>query len=478
MRTKKTASDRSNETYYRVSDGKGGPSNFPPVEWAPVESLRPNPKNARTHSKKQIRQIAQSICTLGFLNPVIVDDQNMILAGHGRFEAARLVGLAHVPILRFSHLTEAQKRAYAISDNRIAEQAGWDRQLLSVELGELADLLPTKGFDISLTGFKTSEIDILIAPRAKPRSAVEEVAPRPPRNPISRPGDLWLLGGHRLLCGDAQNADDFGRLMDGAFAVAVFCAPPSALAESAVRRGMTPLGSTSDSVEVSPEQYRGFLSKMLGNAARVSSKGGIHFVCIDWRRVGDLMEVGRKLYDEMLNLVVWNKTNASPGSPYRSQHELIGVFRLGREPRQDNTELRHFGRNRSDVWTYPAPRTVGKNRAAAPAAGPAHIPVALVADALLDCAAKGEVVLDPVAGSGATIIATEKVARVAYGLEREARFVDVAIQRWQRITNREATLAGDGRSFATIVESRASPEVAPSQLKAVGDAKSLAITTP
>ena len=208
-----------------------GPSNFPPVEWAPIESLRPNPKNARTHSKKQIRQIAQSICTFRFLNPAIVDDQNMILAGHGRFEAARLEGLAHVPILRFSHLTEAQKRAYAISDNRIAEQAGWDRQLLSVELGELADLLPTKGFDISLTGFETPEIDILIAPRAKPRSAVEEVAPRPPRNAISRPGDLWLLGGHRLLCGDARNADDFGRLMDGAFAVAVFCAPPSALAD-------------------------------------------------------------------------------------------------------------------------------------------------------------------------------------------------------------------------------------------------------
>jgi DNA modification methylase len=176
----------------------------------------------------------------------------------------------------------------------------------------------------------------------------------------------------------------------------------------------------------------------------------------------------------MLDLIVWDQTNAGPGSPYRSQHELIGVFRVGQEQRHHKSESQSVGRNRSNVWTYPDPKTTGKSRVAAPAAYPTSIPVALIADALLDCTAKGEIVVDQFAGSGATILAAEKVGRIAHALEREARFVDVAIQRWQRMTNREAMLAGDGRSFATIAESRASPEVAPRRLNAVSDAETTA----
>ena len=415
----------------------------------------------------------QSLTPFGFLSPAVVDDQNMILAGHGRVEAARLEGLTHVPIHRFSHLTDAQKRAYAIADNRIAEQAGWDRQLLSVELGELIDLLPTESLDISVTGFEMPEINLLMAGRAKSKSAPEDVVPPAPRNAVTRPGDLWLLGDHRLLCGDARSAVDFDRLMEGALAAAVFCSPPSMLVGSAVHRGrIEPLGCAPDSAEMSTEQYREFLSETLGNAVRVSAQGAIHFVCMDWRRVSDLIEVGRDLYDEMLNLVVWNKTNAGQGSPYRSQHEPIGVFRVGRQPHQNNAELRRFGRNRSDVWTYPDVKTAGKNRGAAPAAEPTSKPIALVTDALLDCTTKGEIVLDPFAGSGATILAAEKVGVLARGLEREPRFVDVAIQRWQRMTIGEATLAGDGRSFATIAESRASLQVAPVRLNSAMSARS------
>ena len=261
------------------------------VEWAPTKSLRPNPKNARTHSKKQIRQIGKSISEFGFLNPVLVDDANMILAGLGRFEAARLEGLTHVPIVRFGHLTEAQKRAYPIADNRIAEQAGWGRQRLSIELGELMDLRPTEGLDISVTGFEIHEIELLVTNRAEPGSAPEGVAPRPPRHAITRPGDLSLLGGHRLLCGDAQNADDLGRLMEGPLAAAAFCAPPFMLAGSPVRPG-----SSGPPVEMSSEQYRAALSETLGNGARASSEGAIHFVSIDWRGISDLIEVGRKIY--------------------------------------------------------------------------------------------------------------------------------------------------------------------------------------
>ena len=211
-----------------------------------------------------------------------------------------------------------------------------------------------------------------------------------------------------------------------------FALRQSILVGSVVQREVTePPGSAPDSAEMSPEQYREFLLETLGNGARASAEGAIHFVCVDWRRIGDLIEVGRRLYGEMLNLVVWDKTSAGPGSPYRSQHEPIGVFRVGREPGQNNAEFEARRSQSVGRLDLSGPQDDGQEPSAAPAADPARQPVALVADALLDCTAKGEIVLDPFAGSGATILAAEKVARRAYALEREARFVDVAIQRWR-----------------------------------------------
>jgi ParB-like chromosome segregation protein Spo0J len=207
------------------ADGSGL-THLPKVEWSPIGALRPNPRNARTHSKKQIKKIAASIRKFGFLNPVLVDDANMVLAGHGRLEAAKLEKLTHVPVIRFDHLTAAQKRAYLIADNRIAERAGWDREILAIELGELIDLLPAEELDVSLTGFEAPEIDLLLADLAPSRPEPEDILPALPRNAVTRRGDLWLLGKHRLLCGDARQADDFARLMNGASAAAVFCDPP------------------------------------------------------------------------------------------------------------------------------------------------------------------------------------------------------------------------------------------------------------
>jgi len=195
------------------SKNRADPAGSPRIEWLPIGVLRPNPRNARTHSRKQIGQIAASIRRFGFLNPVLVDDANMLLAGHGRLAAARLEGLDQVPVVRFGHLTEAQKRAYLIADNKIAEQAGWDREMLAIELGELIDLLPTEGFDVSLTGFEAPDIDLLLADMAPSRPEPEDILPALPRNPTTRRGDLWRLGKHRLLCGDAREAADFARLI-------------------------------------------------------------------------------------------------------------------------------------------------------------------------------------------------------------------------------------------------------------------------
>jgi hypothetical protein len=309
-------------------------ADLPRMEWAPIANVRPNPKNVRTHSKKQIRQIAASIRKFGFLNPLIVDDENVILAGHGRLEGARLEGMAQVPIVRFGHLSEAQKRAYVIADNKIAEQAGWDRELLSIELNELIELLPIEGLDVSITGFETAEIDLLLADMGSSRPEPEDAIPAIPETAVTRSGDLWLLGKHRLFCGDAREPGHFDRAVGGARVAAVFTDPPYNLRV----RGIGGRGRIQHpefafaSGEMSEAQFRKFLSQTLGNGVGVSAPGAVHFVCIDWRHISDLIEVGGELYGDMLNLVVWNKTSPGQGSFYRSQHELIGVFRVGEEP--------------------------------------------------------------------------------------------------------------------------------------------------
>jgi DNA modification methylase len=426
------------------------------IEWVPIGVIRPNPKNARTHSRRQIRQIAASLRKFGFLNPVLIDAENVVLAGHGRLEAAGLEGMDEVPVVRFTHLTAAQKRAYLIADNKIAEQAGWDRELLAIELGALSDLLPIEGLDVSLTGFEAAEIDLLLADMKPSRSEPEDVLLSLPVNATTRRGDLWQLNKHRLLCGDARDRSDYTRLMNGASAAAILCDPPYNVRVSSIggRGRVRHAEFAFASGEMSQTQFRKFLATTLGNGVRVSSEGAVHFVFMDWRHVSDLIEVGRKLYGAMLNLVVWNKSNGGQGSFYRSQHELIGVFRAGDEPHRNNIELGRFGRNRSNVWTYAGANTFGQGRMEALAAHPTVKPTALVADALLDCTARGDVVLDQFAGSGTTILAAEKVGRVGYGMEFEPKYVDVAIERWQRMTKLEATLAGDGRTFEEIRAAR------------------------
>jgi DNA modification methylase len=439
----------------RASQSSADRGGSPQIEWVPIGALRPNPRNGRTHSKKQLKQIAASIRAFGFLNPAIADAHNNVLAGHGRLEAARLIGLTHVPVIRFDHLTPAQKRAYVIADNKIAEGAGWDFELLAIELGELVELLPAEGMDASLTGFEPAEIDLLFADKS-PGPDPEDVVPPLPQKAATQPGDLWSLGKHRLLCADARKPDNFDRLMKGVSAAAVFCDPPYNVRVRAIggRGRIRHPEFAFASSEMRPTQYRRFLCEALGNGVQVSAQGAVHYVCIDWRHVADLIEVGETLFGDMLNLVVWNKTNAGQGSFYRSQHELIGVFRVGAGPHRNNVELGRFGRNRSNVWTYPGVNTFARGRMEALATHPTTKPVALVADALLDSTTKGEAVLDQFAGSGTTILAAEKVGRIAYALEFEPRFVDAAIGRWQQMTKLEATLAGDGRSFEGVAIAR------------------------
>jgi len=244
--------------------------------------------------------------------------------------------------------------------------------------------------------------------------------------------------------------------MSGKLAAAVFCDPPyNVRVRSIGGRGRIRHSEFAfASGGMPPAQFRRFLLDTLGNGVRVSKDGAVHYVCMDWRHVDHLIDAGREFFGAMLNLVVWNKSNAGLGSFYRSLYEHIGVFRVGDGSHRNNIELGRFGRNRSNVWTYPGVNTFGKGRMEALAGHPTVKPVALVADALLDCSARGDIALDQFVGSGTTILAAEKIGRIGFGMEYEPAYVDVAIKRWQTMTRLEATLAVDGRTFEEIATER------------------------
>jgi DNA modification methylase len=427
--------------------------------WTPTGKLVPNAGNARTHSRKQIRQIADSIGAFGFLVPILSDDENAIIAGHGRWEAAKLLGLKQVPVIRVEGLSPAKRRALALADNRIAEGAGWDRERLAIELPELAEILVAEGLDVSITGFSAIEIDQLAVDFEQDVSDPDDAIDPGwiTTAPVSRPGDLWILGRHRLLCGDARSADDLARLMEGARASVAFLDPPyNVRVRDIVGRGRIRHSEFAmASGELSRSEFVAFLKSTLAQAAAASRDGAVHFICMDWRHIGELVEAGDAIYGDMLNLVVWVKSNAGQGSFYRSQHELVGVFRVGDQAHLNNIELGRHGRSRSNVWHYTGVNAFRAGRLDELQSHPTVKPVALIADAMRDCTRRGDIVLDSFGGAGTTILAAERVGRRAYALEIEPRFVDVAIRRWQAFTRKDAICAATGLTFEEIAGRRA-----------------------
>jgi DNA modification methylase len=424
------------------------------ITWVAIEKLTPSVRNARTHPRKQIRQIADSITAFGFVNPILVDEEGGIIAGHGRYEAALQLELKEVPVITLRGLSKAKRRALALADNKIAENAGWDRQLLAAELPELAEVLIEEKLDISITGFPPVEIDQLAADfEDKSSDPADTVDPKwlvP--TAVSRPGDLWQLGHHRLLCADARCPDDVKRLMDGGSAAMAFLDPPyNVRVRDIVGRGQVKHAEFAmASGELSRKEFIDFLNSTLTAAAAATRDGGIHFVCMDWRHIAELMEAGGSAYGVLLNIAVWVKSNAGQGSFYRSQHEFIGVFRVGAAAHLNNIELGRHGRSRSNVWHYAGVNAFRAGRMDELSSHPTVKPLNLIADAMKDCTGRGEIVLDTFAGSGTTIMAAERVGRRAFALEIEPRFVDVAVRRWQAFSRRDAIHLPSGRSFDDI----------------------------
>jgi hypothetical protein len=418
------------------------------IVYLPIDQLHAAPRNARTHSAKQVQQIATSIKQFGFVNPILVDAENRMVAGHGRLAAAKLLGRTQVPTVRLAHMTAAQLRAYRLADNRLAQLSGWDPELLAIELAELSET--DLGFEVELIGWSTAEIDLLLPDSADDADDGDPPPPQPQARAVSRSGDIWVLGAHRILCGDARDQAEVERLLAGELAQMVFTDPPYNVP---VQGHVSGLGKVQHrefamaSGEMSEAQFTAFLAALFNILAAVSVDGAIQFVCMDWRHMKEVIVAGSDAYTEMKNLCVWNKDNGGMGSFYRSKHELVFVYKNGTAPHINNFGLGEHGRYRTNVWDYAGANTFRRGRADDLALHPTVKPVAMVMDAIKDCSRRNGIVLDAFGGSGTTLIAAHRTGRRGYLVEIDPLYVDVTIRRWQQLTGLPATLAGTGATF-------------------------------
>lgn len=413
----------------------------------PTASLLPYAGNPRQHGPKQVAKLATSIRRFGLNQPILLADDLTIIAGHGRVLAAKSLGLEVVPTITLMHLSPTERRAYLIADNRLAELSTWSIEALAAELQDLSAL--DLDFDLEITGFEGAELDRLIDPPPVPDQA--DLSPEPGGPPVTRLGDVWLMGGHRLLCGDATDPGAYETLMGEDRARMVFTDPPynvridgnvGGLGRSAPREFVMASGEMSDA------EFQAFLHTFMTNAAKVSIDGAIHFQCMDWRGLSLLQAAASEVYTETKNLIVWVKSNGGMGTFYRSRHELIGVFKVGKAPHINTFGLGEGGRYRTNVWEYPGVNSFGAGRDEALDMHPTVKPVAMVADAIRDVSKRGEIVLDPFGGSGTTLIAAQKTRRRARLLELDPLYCDVICRRWFRFSGQPAILEASGEAFA------------------------------
>jgi len=396
-------------------------------------ALQDREHNARRHGARQLKLLASSIQAFGFLVPVLVAGTT-IVAGHARVAAAKRLGLAQVPTIDVSHLTQDQVRAFAIADNRLCERGEWDRELLRLEMEALLSV--DLDFSLEVTGFEVAEIDLIIAGGEAP-AIDDDAAVEPAAGPaVSRAGDLWVTPDRRLslLCGDALQAASYERLLDGELADLVVSDVPYnvriqnfAGGKGRVRRREFAMASG----EMSPDQFTDFLTTASSLFARFSREGSLHYLWIDWRHLEEMMRAGKASYDDFVALCVWRKTQGAMGSLYRNAHELVFVFKKGDAPHVNNVQLGKFGRNRTNVWTHAGANTFRRGRAADLDAHPTVKPLQMIADAILDASHPNHLVLDGFVGSGTTLLAAHKVGRRGAGIEIDPLYVDTAIRRIQ-----------------------------------------------
>jgi len=402
------------------------------VEHWPLQRLIPYARNARTHEEDQVAQIAGSIAEFGFINPILVGNDNVIIAGHGRLMAAQQLGLNEVPVIVLAHLSEAQRRALVIADNKIAENAGWDEELLKLELADLKDI----GFDLDLIGFSDTELDQLLDDIEGTGDSDEDSVPEVEQVPVSQSSDLWLLGDHRLLCGDSTNAKDLARLMDGGLADMVFTDPPYNVdygnnAKDKMRGKDRRI--LNDNLG---NDFYAFLKAALSNMLTVTK--GACYVAMSSSELDTLQKAFRDAGGKWSTFIVWAKNTFTLGrSDYQRQYEPI-LYGW----REGNDHYWCGARDQGDVWFFNKPVKNDLH--------PTMKPVELVERAIRNSSKTLDIVLDVFGGSGSTLIACEKTGRHARLMELEPKYVDVIVRRWQDYTGEQAIRASDHRPFDEV----------------------------
>jgi DNA modification methylase len=421
----------------------------PQIVQLPLSELKPSARNARTHKQEQIHLIAASIGEFGFITPIVIDRAGEIVAGQGRYEAAKLLGLSEVPTVRLDHLSADQIRAYRIADNRLAELAGWDEELLQLELGHLIEI----NFDVEVTGFSTPQIDSIFSfgePKTKKADPADDM-PSVATMAVSQLGDLWLLGEHRILCGDARDPEAYAELLGDERAQAVFTDPPYNVkidghvsGHGRIKHRAFPMACG----EMSKAEFTAFLQTVFERIASVCEDGALIYGCIDGRHLHETLNAGFAVFDQLKTVLTWAKTCAGLGSLYRSQTELITLWKKGKAAHINNIELGRHGRYRTTLWTYAGVNGFRKGRMEELESHPTVKPCAMVMDAIKDCSKPKGIILDPFGGSGTTLIAAAKTKRRGFVLELDPLYVDVAVRRWEKLFKAEARHAETGLTFS------------------------------
>jgi DNA modification methylase len=415
-----------------------------------VDDLRRSSRRIRKADPAHIREVAASISALGFCAPVLIGRANEVLDGDIRVEAAKFLGLAAVPCVRIDHLTETEQKLLRLAVNRLAEKGKWDLDELKIEFEELI----LEEVPIEISGFTLDEIDqIMISDGAE---AVEQgpLGPDEGAVAIARIGDVFQLGPHRLVCGDATDPTVLRLLMDGDSTRLVLTDEPYNVPIAGHVTGGAYREFAMASGEMTTEQFLAFNIAWIEAAAGYLCDGGVFGTFIDWRGQPTVHAAATKLGLEPLNLVVWAKTNAGMGSLYRSQHELLPLFKKGNAPHVNNIDLGKRGRWRSNVWTYPGASSLGSDARRGLQDHPTVKPAAMLEDALLDLTNRGDIVIDPFLGSGSTLIAANKTGRVCRGIELDPLYVDVIIRRYEAATANHAILVETGETFERLAALR------------------------
>jgi DNA methylase/ParB/Sulfiredoxin domain len=411
----------------------------------PIAGCKPLGREARKHSAQQVRKLAASLSQFGFVVPIVTDPELRVVAGWGLVLGARQLGLTEVPAVCLADLSEAELRVLRLALNRIAEDSGWDRQALTLEFSEILELAPK--MELELTGFEIGEIDTVLGEGGD----IEEEDELPPIDsaaaPVTRPGDLWVLDGHIILCGDPLTNESYARLLGDDKADLVF----ADLTIPITAGNLSGFGAAEHAdFSMAGKPFSAglvnFLQTSLSHAASYSADGAIHFVCMDWPHTKELITAGERIYSEWKDLCVWTNSNTGTGSIYDAGHELIFVFKVGTAPHVSNVSHGRSHQNRRNLWNYSTPIAVNST-SKSKVTLTAIKPVAMIADAIRDCCNRGGLILDPFGGVGTTLVAAERTGRRARLIEHDPVLVDLSVERWQRLTAGTARRADSGQLF-------------------------------